>query len=99
MQKDERAAVTDYSSGRAGPEYLFTQMQSIFIQRNLGSIPNDVWPIFLHDFCNVLTHENFKRAWEDLAKAGNAAFSDDFIAFMARIADPNSIECKQRAKQ
>ena len=53
MQKDQRAAVIDYSSGRLGPEYIFAQMQSVYLQHELGSIPKDVWPSFLRDFCNL----------------------------------------------
>jgi hypothetical protein len=95
MQKDQRAAIMDYGSSRSGPEYIFAQMQSIFIQRSLGSIADDVWTLFLRDFCGVMRHENFRRSWEDLSKD---AFSQDFIAFMGHIKDPGSLECRGEKK-
>lgn len=98
MQKDQRLAVIDYGAGRAGPENIFAQMQSIFIQRKLGSIPDNVWPVFLRDFCGVMTHENFRRSWEDVSSVSKAAFSDDFVAFMNSIKNPGSPECKGGAK-
>jgi len=32
MQKDQRLAILEYASNRTGPEYIFAQMQSIYIQ-------------------------------------------------------------------
>jgi hypothetical protein len=98
MQKDQRSAVMDYSSGHNGPEYIIAQMQSVFIQRNLNSVPDDVWPVFLRDFCSVLRHENFKRSWEDVYKTSPGAFSADFVAFMGKLEDPNSSECKNEGR-
>jgi hypothetical protein len=80
----------DYSFGHLGHEYIIAQMQSIFIQRSLRSVPDDVWPVFLRGFCSVMTHENFKRSWEDIHKASPGAFSDTFVEFMGRIEDPGS---------
>jgi hypothetical protein len=96
MQKDQRAAIVDFASGRSGPEYIFADMQSIFIQHNLGTIPPDVWPLFVRDFCGLMTREIFRRTWDDISATG--AFSKAFISFVDQVKDEESPECKGETK-
>ena len=96
MQKDQRLAILEYASNRTGPEYIFAQMQSIYIQQQQGSIPADVWAYFLKDFCSVMQRESFKRSWSETYREKEAAFSKDFADFMIRLQSPDSEECKGR---
>jgi hypothetical protein len=96
MQKDQRLAILDYASNRTGVEYIFAQMQSIYIQQQQGSIPEGVWAYFLKDFCSVMQRENFRRSWNETYKEKEAAFAKDFADFMVRLQNPDSAECKGR---
>lgn len=90
IQKDERAIGLDFSSGRSpetGP--IFAEMQSIFLQRELGSIPDDIWNVFQRDFCKTMSKERLRRDWDSL---GKEAFSQDFVSYMNRI-KMSSSEC------
>jgi hypothetical protein len=80
MQKDERTLAAEFFGGRSNDTApIFAEMQSIYIQRNLHSIPDDIWPVFTKDFCGIMSSERLKRDWKNIDKA---AFSDEFSAFM-----------------
>jgi hypothetical protein len=90
IQKDERTVAGEYTAGRARPIDLFAQMQAVFLQRQLGSIPDQVWTILEQDFCSLMAHENLKRAWDDTTKT---IFSPGFVAYMAKLEDTKSPSC------
>lgn len=96
MQKDERALSADYASGKpeVTPANIIGQIQSVFVQRRLESIPDDYWPMFVSDFCDVMSKEVFRRTWADLRDQKSGALSRDFVPFMNDIADPKSATCK-----
>lgn len=91
LQKDERAAGADFFNGTAkNTNGIFAELQSVFIQRRLGSIPDDVWHVFELDFCNLMSSERLRRDWDGIDKK---AFSGDFISYIDRVSKPGAIEC------
>jgi hypothetical protein len=90
MQKDERAIGSNYEAGVGNAGDMFAEMQSVYIQYKLGSIPGSVWPLFTEDFCKLMSNEHLRREWDSMTKA---AFSDDFVAYLARIQRPGSQDC------
>jgi hypothetical protein len=91
LQKDERAIGSDFLSGRTqdtGP--IFAEMQSVFLQWQLGSIPPTLWSVFQQDFCKLMSKERLRRDWDNL---GKDAFSREFIAYLNVISKPNSPDC------
>jgi hypothetical protein len=91
LQKDERAIGLDFLSGRSadtGP--IFAEIHSVFLQRELGTIPDVVWNLFQRDFCKLMSKERLRRDWDNL---GKDAFSQDFVLYMNRIKMPDSTEC------
>jgi hypothetical protein len=92
MQKDERAIAAQFLSGTTNDTApIFAEMQSVFMQRQLGSIPGDVWPVFTKDFCGIMSSERLRRDWKNI---GKNAFSSDFVSFMdEHIMNPASPDC------
>jgi hypothetical protein len=91
LQKDERAIGSEFLSGRTqdtGP--IFAEMQSVFLQWQLGSIPPNLWSVFQQDFCKLMSKERLRRDWDNL---GKDAFSQDFISYMNGISKPSSPDC------
>jgi hypothetical protein len=92
LHKDERAIGSEFLSGHTqdtGP--IFAEMQSVFLQWQLGSIPPTLWGIFQQDFCKLMSKERLRRDWDNL---GKDAFSQDFISYMLGISKPNSPDCR-----
>jgi hypothetical protein len=91
MQRDERQVGADYAAGHASASDIFAEMQSVYIQNELGSIPPRVWLLFNQDFCKIMTNEHLRREWNDMTRA---PFSAQFIGYMAEIEVPSSPVCK-----
>jgi hypothetical protein len=91
MQRDERQIGADYAVGRASPSDIFAEMQSVFIQNELGSIPRKVWSLFNQDFCKIMSNEHLEREWDDMTKS---PFSTSFVAYMSNIKGPGAAGCK-----
>jgi len=69
MQKDERTIAADYFGGKTDDtSAIFGQMQAVFLQRCLGSIPDDVWPVFQKDFSGIMSEQRLQRDWETISK-------------------------------
>jgi len=94
MQKDERTASAEFFGGKTTETApIFALMQAVFLQRKLGSVPDNVWDAFQKDFCKLFTSERFKRDWSAISKDG---FSGDFVDFMEGITKVGAPECKGR---
>jgi len=87
MQKDEREVAAAYYGGKlldTGP--IFAQMQSVFLQKQIGSIPKEVWSVFQQDFCSIMSTERLKRDWASIDKD---SFSPQFISYVNQLAAQN----------
>jgi hypothetical protein len=83
MQKDQRAVASDYFSGKSddtGP--IFAHMHSIYLQRKLGSVPDDVWSVFDLDFCRIMIRERLRRDWDNITKD---ILSPEFVSYVDRL--------------
>jgi hypothetical protein len=91
MQKDERSVGDDFFNGKTTiTEPIFVEMQSVFLQRKLGSIPDNAWKLFEQDFCQLMARERLKRDWETLQKG---IFSPDFVSYVTNLTSGNSGIC------
>jgi hypothetical protein len=91
LQKDERAIGSDFLTGRTqetGP--IFAEMQSVYLQWQLGSIPDNLWRVFQQDFCKLMSKERLRRDWDNL---GKDAFSQDFVSYVSGISKPDAPVC------
>jgi len=91
MQKDERTIAAEFFGGKTDDTgAIFAQMQAVFLQRHLGSIPDDVWSVFQQDFCGIMLSQRLRRDWETISKN---VLSKEFVSYMEAIAKQGSPDC------
>ena len=87
MLKDGRSVTADWNANRASVADIFATMQAIYIQRQLKTIPDEIWPVFHRDHCALLARPTIiRRSWEEMNKA---PFSPEFIQYVDRLSRPN----------
>jgi hypothetical protein len=88
MQKDARDIAADYAAGKnkdgraTSLDEVFASMQSIFLQRQLGSVPDRIWTILDSDMRNFFARSDICTAWK---REDRTFLSPDFKAYVARL--------------
>lgn len=94
MLKDTRTAGLDYAKGKIDEAQLFSVMQSVFIEQQIGSIGDNLWPIFNQDFCGVMQQPHMRTWWQTQTQTDKTRFTPRFVTYINDIAHPNSSNCK-----
>jgi len=93
MQKDERTIAADFFGGKTTDTApIFGQMQAVFTQRCLGSIPDSVWPVFRKDFSDIMSMPRLQRDW---APVSSNISSKEFVRYVnATIQNRGVLDCE-----
>jgi len=54
IAKDGRSLAKDLSAGTAGPGFVFNYVQSVFYQKELGTLDDELWIPITNEFCDYI---------------------------------------------